>query len=275
MQTILRVGLVAAFATMAACGGRDRDTTELGSADEDMVPIATDEPTIPEEMPPAPKETVYVATQPPPPPPAPRPAPPRPAPPPAPRPTPAPTPAPPPAPAALVLASGTTVPTTTVDSVHSRYSRVGDLVKVRVSRDVADGNGKVVIPAGSIVTLAITEIASAGTRGGTGTLVMASRNVVIDGNTYDLTANATDFEYEMRGRGVGTSEVAKTGAGAVAGAIIGRVVGGKKGTVVGAAGGAAVGAAVADHTQDRDLVVSAGKPITITLRDSFSRPAGE
>ncbi len=117
----------------------------------------------------------------------------------------------------------------------------------------------------------IRYIASAGTRGGEGNLVLSSRSVMIDGTSYDITARATDFEFEMRGRGVGTGEVAKTGAGAVAGAIIGRVVGGKKGTVVGAAGGAAVGAAVADHTQDRDLVVSAGKPMTLTLRDGFTR----
>ena len=268
MQTILRVGLVAALATVTACGGKKQDTTEFGSANgEDLVPQFEDEAIIPEEMPAAPPETVFVAA--PPAPPAARP--------PAPRPTPAPTPASPapapaPAPAAAAgLANGTAIPTTTVDSIHSPYNRVGDLIKLRVARDVAGADGKVVIPAGSIVTMSITEIASAGTRGGEGNLVLSSRSVMIDGTSYDLTARATDFEYEMRGRGVGTNEVAKTGAGAVAGAIIGRVVGGKKGTVVGAAGGAAVGAAVADHTQDRDLVVSAGKAMTITLRDGFAR----
>ena len=168
-----------------------------------------------------------------------------------------------------MLATGTEVGTTTIDSIHSRYNKVGDAIRVRVNRNIIDGEGRTVIPAGSVITLGIVEIAPAANKGGAGTLVLAARNVTIDGQTYPVTGRATDFEYELRGRGVTGREVAKTGAGAVGGAIIGRVIGGKKGTVVGAIGGAAAGAAVADATQDRDVVVTAGKPILITLRDDF------
>jgi hypothetical protein len=260
---------------LAACGGDapPEQETALGVADS-LVPIA-DEPMLPDTTPPAPAETVFVDR--PAPPPATRPVTRTPPPPPATRPAPTPaTPpaaAPTPAPAMLALASGTALRTTVLDSIHSRHNAVGDAIRVRVAADYTDGNGRVVIPAGSIITMAIIEIAPAPNRGDAGTLVLSARSVAIGGESFPLVARSTDFEYELRARGVGTGEVAKTGAGAVAGGIIGRVIGGKKGTVVGAIGGAAAGAAVASSTADRDIIVGSGKPMTITLRDEFDRPA--
>jgi hypothetical protein len=158
-----------------------------------------------------------------------------------------------------------------IDSVHSRVTRAGDQIRVSVASDITDDRGRVVIPSGAVLTLAVTEIAAAGSKGGAGVLTLAARTVTIDGTDYPITGRATEFDYELRGRGVGTSEVAKTAGGAAAGAIIGRVIGGRRGTVIGAIGGAAAGAAVADASQDRDVVLAAGKPVTITLGDSFSR----
>ena len=262
--------LLAAAALVVACGGEapPEDEATLGLTDS-LVPIA-DEPLLPDTTPPAPAETVFV-DRPSPPPPAARPTPNRPSPAPAPAPAPAPPPAAAPAPAPLALASGTALRTTVLDSIHSRTSAVGDAIRLRVTADYTDGSGRVVIPAGAIVTMAIIEIAPAPNRGDAGTLVLSARNIAIDGATYPIVARSTDFEYELRARGIGTGEVAKTGAGAVAGGIIGRVIGGKKGTVVGAIGGAAAGAAVASSTADRDVIVAAGKPMTITLRDTFER----
>jgi hypothetical protein len=260
---------------LAACGGGDSslEPDQTAGLGDSLVPIA-DQPMLPDTTPPAPPETVIVERPAPPPvaarPPAPRPSPP-------PAAAPAPPPAPPPAPAAtrLSIASGTEIGTTTIDSIHSRYDKVGDAVRVRVNRNIIDAQGRTVIPAGAVVTLGIVEIAPAASKGGAGTLVLAARSVTIDGKDYPVSGRATDFEYELRGRGVGGREVAKTAGGAAAGAIIGRVIGGKTGTVVGAIGGAAAGAAVADASQDRDVVVSAGKSILLTLSDDFTRTGDE
>jgi hypothetical protein len=261
---LLTTGLMLAF---AACGGGDAslepEDTMAGLTDS-LVPIA-DQPLLPDTAPPAPPETVMVE-RPAPPPAAARPPVSRPSPPPA----SAATPPPAPAPAPLRLVGGAEVGTTTIDSIHSRYNSVGDAIRVRVNRNVIDAEGRTVIPAGAVITLGIIEIEPAASKGGAGTLVLASRHVTIDGEQYPITARATDFEYELRGRGVGSREVAKTAGGAAAGAIIGRVIGGKKGTVAGAIGGAAAGAAVADASQDRDVVVAAGQSILITLRDDFT-----
>ena len=248
---------------LVACGGNDAEIEPGALAGDSLVPIA-DEAVLPDTTTPAPPETVYTERPAPPPASAPRPRP---------TPPPAATPTPPPAPASSQrqIASGTAFGTTMIDSVHSRVTRVGDLVRVSVANDVVDSRGRVVIPSGAVLTLAVSEIAAAGSKGGAGVLTMSARSVSIGGTDYPVSGRATDFEYELRGRGVGTSEVAKTAGGAAAGAIIGRVIGGRRGTVIGAIGGAAAGAAVADASQDRDVVLAAGKPVMITLNDTFSR----
>lgn len=252
--------------TLAACGGGSDvpETVEPGLAVGDSLVPINDAP-LPTEQPApvveAPAATPPAAT----PRPTPRPTTPRPT------PAPVPAPAPAPAPAALSLPAGVTLAATTIDSIHSRYNKAGDVVRMRVASDVTAADGRVVIPAGSVVTLAVVEIAPAANKGESATLVMSVRHVSIDGTNYPMTARLTAYDSELKSRGVGAGEVAKTGAGAVAGGIIGRVVGGKTGTVVGAVGGAAAGAAIADKTVDRDIVVHAGSRATITLRDDFTR----
>lgn len=267
-RTMLTTSIAAAMITLAACGGdaAPPEPVEPGFAMGDsLVPIADAAP-VAEEI----TGEAETVTPPPAATPAPRPTP-RPATP-APAPVrPAPTPAPAPVPARLALEAGTTLSGTTMDSIHTRHNRVGDLVRVRVGSDVMNEAGRVVIPAGSIVTVAVVALAPAANKGETGTLVLSARSVDIGGTSYPLTARVTSYQSELKSRGVGTGEVAKTGAGAVAGGLIGRAIGGRTGTVVGAVGGAAAGAAIADQTVDRDIVVTAGNRITITLSDDFSR----
>lgn len=181
----------------------------------------------------------------------------------------APSPQAPPA-QAPVLPRGTAIIATAIDSIHSRFNQAGDVIRVRVDHDVM-ANGETVIPAGSVVALEITDIARAPERGERGTLELRARDVEIRGERYPIAAHATDYEYEMKARGVGTGEVAKTGAGAAIGAIVGHILGGKTGTVVGAVGGGAAGAAVAAKTADRDIIVHAGAEMTLVLGEDFGR----
>ena len=247
---------------LAACGEKTADGGNALGTDS-LVPIA-DAPALDTSKPAPPPETVFVKTPPktvvvrpaPTPPPS------------TPRPAPAPTPS---NTATVTLVSGTTLSTVTLDSIHSEYTRVGDPIRVRVSSDVSSSTGRVIIPAGSVITLAVTAIGQANNRGEKGTLSLAGRSVEINGQSYPITAAATDYEYEMKARGVGATDVARTGAGAAAGAIIGRVIGGKTGTIVGAVGGGAAGAAVAAKSANRDIIVHAGKAMTITLRDDFAK----
>lgn len=263
--------LATAALAVAACGKEksleaNRDTM---AAPDTLTPIA-DAPALTDTMPrKTPPETVFVSKPSSPPVTKPKPKPTTSQPAPSPAPAPAPPPAAPSRPAALT--SGSTFTATAIDSVHSRYTKVGDQFHVRVRNDVTSSEGKVVIPAGSVVTLSVVEIAPAPNRGEKGTLVLSARNVEINGSSYPITARASDYQYEMKARGVGAGEVAKTAGGAAAGAIIGRVIGGKTGTVVGAVGGGAAGAAIAAKSADRDIIVHAGNSVTLTLRDDFTR----
>jgi hypothetical protein len=76
-------------------------------------------------------------------------------------PAPSPTSKPPtaaPAPAAKNLAAGTSLSATTDAEIRSNKNKVGDEVTATVATDVKDASGRVVIPAGSLVTLQVTAI---------------------------------------------------------------------------------------------------------------------
>jgi len=193
--------------------------------------------------------------------PAPRPSP-------APRPAPSPPPSPPPSRSgSLTLASGSQVEATTLRTISSRNDKAGGTFTASVSSDVKDSKGRVVIPAGSTVTLSITELQPANDKSKVdGRITIAVSSITVRGQTYPVSATITSMAHTLQGRGVGATEVEKTAAGAVIGGIAGRVIGGgSKGTIIGAVVGGAAGAAVATETANRDVVVAAGTPIVITL----------
>lgn len=211
---------------------------------------------------PAPTPAPSPAATPPAPPPVSRPAPP---PAPAPRPAPAPQ---PPAPTVVTLASGSVMSGTLDRTISSKTNKVGDQVTVRVTDDVRNGSGAIVVPAGSTVNLTIAAIEPSRDKAQTGKLTLAVSSITIRGETRSIEADVTSVTSKLKSGGVGTSEAAKVGAGAVIGGIAGRVIGGNKtGTIIGAVVGAAAGAAVATETANRDVVVEAGSTIGITLRE--------
>jgi hypothetical protein len=192
----------------------------------------------------------------------------RPAPSPSPAPRPSPSPAPSPRPSGtLTLGSGTPIEATTLRTITSRNDKAGETFTASVSSDVKDSRGRVVIPAGSTVTLTITELQPANDKSKVdGRITVAVSSVTVRGQTYPVSASLTSMAHTLKGRGVGTTEAGKTAAGAVIGGIAGRVIGGSsKGAIIGAVVGGAAGAAVAVETANRDVVVMSGTPIVITL----------
>ena len=61
-------------------------------------------------------------------------------------------------PAERTLASGTRIGATIRDSLSSRNNKAGESLSATVSGDVKDGNGHVVIPAGSSVQLMVGQL---------------------------------------------------------------------------------------------------------------------
>jgi len=182
---------------------------------------------------------------------------------------PAPTPAPPAGPP--TLSAGTTITATMNDSISSRKNKVGDVVTARVSSDLKNADGRVVVPAGSNVAIKITAIHESENKGDkTGTLTLAVQDITVNGRTYAIDATVDQVERQLVGRKTNAGDIAKVGAGTGIGAIVGRVIGGGTGgAVVGGVIGGAVGAQRAVETKDRDVVVAAGSKVGLTLREKL------
>jgi hypothetical protein len=170
-------------------------------------------------------------------------------------------------PGSLTLQSGTQIEATTQRTISSRTDKAGQTFTARVSSDVKDGLGRMVIPAGATLNLTITQLQSATDKSkADGKITVLVSSVTVGSMTYPLSAGITSMAHSLKGRGVGESEVEKTAAGVILGGIAGRIIGGDaNGTVIGAVVGGAAGAAVAVETANRDVVVAAGTPIVVTL----------
>ena len=165
------------------------------------------------------------------------------------------------------LASGTRVTATIQQGVTSRTNKAGETVLAIVSQNVTDAKGRVVIPAGSNVTLRIDQLEPGSDQvRPEGRLSLAVASVTINNETYPLDATLEPVAYHFEGRGITKDEAARIGAGTAVGAIAGQVIGkNQKSTVLGGAIGAVAGTAVAVRYAYRDVVVSAGTPIVFTL----------
>jgi hypothetical protein len=171
-----------------------------------------------------------------------------------------------------MLATGTTIDLTMSRTITSRSNKAGETVLTTVDSDVLDESGRVVIPAGSTVELTITEIKPAKNKSqADGTLTLQVTGITVRGQHYPIAAEVTDVAHTLKGRGVTAGEVEKVAVGTAIGVVAGRVIGGNtKGAIIGGAIGAAGGTAVAIETASRDVVVSAGTPVTITLTGPLS-----
>ncbi len=272
---------------VAACGRGDRQdvaTADSLSRDLQLAPVDTtavlnDQPAPAADTAAAPAPAPQPAPTPPPPAPKPKPKP-KPAPKPAAPTSAAPTPAPtsnaaPSAPAApagpATLASGMSFAVATDAEIRSNKNKVGDEITATVASDVKDGSGRVVIPAGSKVTLQVTAIKeSENKKDSTGTLTVKPTTVAINGKTQPLNASISHVYSKLEGRGTSAGDIAKPAAGAAAGAIVGKVIGGGgTGAIIGGVIGGAVGAQRMAETKDRDVVVPQGTQVTLTLGEKF------
>jgi len=173
------------------------------------------------------------------------------------------------------LASGTRVDATIQNGLSSRTNKSGETLRATVSGDVKDAGGRVVIPAGSIVTLTIDKLEPGSDQvRPEGRLSLIVNSVMVNGQEYPLAASLEPVPHTMQGRGITKDEAARIGAGTAIGAAAGQVIGkDTKSTVIGGAVGAVAGGAVAARYAYRDVIVSAGAPIVFTLTQSLSIPA--
>ena len=169
------------------------------------------------------------------------------------------------------LASGSTIAVTIQDAISSRTNKVGDRVNGVTSANVLNEAGLVVIPGGSPVVLTITKIGAALNSGEKdGSIELTGTSVTVEGTTYDLGASVGAVPHTLEGRGVTKSAVGNVAVGTAVGAAVGQAIGkNQKSTIIGGAVGAVAGGVRAARIADRDVVVSSGTPITLTLTQSL------
>ena len=176
------------------------------------------------------------------------------------------------APAMRTLAIGSRINGSWGRTINSSSTKEGETVTVIVTSDVKDARGRVVIPSGATVDLLITDLEPATSRSDPdGKLALSVTSTTIRGKTYTLQGAVTSVPHTLKSHGIGTSEAKKVGIGTAVGAVVGQVIGkDTKATVIGGAVGAVAGAAVARETKNRDLVVTVGAPVVITLTGPFT-----
>ena len=119
-------------------------------------------------------------------------------------------------------------------------------------------NGRVLVPAGSVIRGVVSDVDKAGRIDRDGSLTLSFDKLTVRGRERDIRGSATEI-FESKGiREEGT--VAAAGAGV--GGIVGGIIGGVKGAVLGAVIGA--GGAIA-ATDGKDITLPAGSIVRVRL----------
>lgn len=119
-------------------------------------------------------------------------------------------------------------------------------------------NGRVLIPAGSVVRGVVTAVERPGRLDRVGRLTLSFDQVTVRGRSHAIRGMATQV-FESGGI---REEVGTAGAGAGVGGVIGGLLGGVKGAVLGAVIGA--GGAIA-ATEGKDITLPAGSIVRVRL----------
>jgi len=149
------------------------------------------------------------------------------------------------------LAVGTSFVVEADSAFSSKPNQANDTVTATVMADVKDGQGRIVIPAGASVKLALASLFPK-RRGDSGTVVLHAFEITIDRRTHPIDATSTAVERSLLGQGI---EAGDFGARAASGTMLGTMV-------VGRPRGPAVGTIEA---------VTRGVRIVLTLNTAFPR----
>ena len=157
-----------------------------------------------------------------------------------------------------IIDPGTTVHVRTNEEINATDTD-GRVFSGVVDQDVMGRNGRIVIPKGSDVELAVK-------RASDKDLALDLDSVTINGQRYGVEAEQNVITPESK-EGIGANKRTGkyVGGGALLGAIIGAVAGGGKGAAIGAGAGAAAGAGAQVLTRGKTVHVPAESLLTFRL----------
>lgn len=165
----------------------------------------------------------------------------------------------------VTLPAGTALPLELMTPLSSETATVETPVRARV-RQAVELNGYVAIPAGTVLTGTVIDVARPGRVQGRSRLAIRFTEAELDGSREEIRTNPITFEGEQT-KG---EDATKIGAGAVGGAIIGGILGGGDGAAKGAAIGGAAGTGAVLATRGRDVTLAAGVDLPATLASAVT-----
>ena len=177
---------------------------------------------------------------------------------------------------AWTVPQGTVLNLASVTDISSQKNKVGDQFIARTTSAALSARGDTVIPVGAELVGHVTALEDAA-RNGTGTLTVSFDHLRIPQAVappveQHVNVTVTSLGTRYVDRGVDVEDAAKVGVGAAVGAVAGRVIGHTRGgAAAGAVVGGAAGAVYANRTKHRDIVISPGSSVVVTLNDSFTR----
>jgi hypothetical protein len=171
-----------------------------------------------------------------------------------------PPPPPPPQPKHVEIPASTSVRVQMIDAVDSAVNHVGDMFDASLASPIVVDD-QIVVPAGTDLTVKLTNAKSAGRMTGQSQLVLELVRMQFQGKTYTLESN--DYTQTGSSRGKRTAET--VGGGAVLGTLLGAVIGGGKGAAIGAATGAGAGGAVQGATKGQQIQIPSEAKLDFSL----------
>ena len=169
-------------------------------------------------------------------------------------------PPPPPRPTTITVPAGTRLQVRMTDGIDSKNNSVGQTFSGSLDSPLVHGN-RVVVPAGSPVTVLLTDQSSAGRIKGKSELQVRVTSLTAGGRTYDVASDV----YEETGKSKGKQTAVRTGIGAAAGALIGGLAGGGKGAAIGAGVGGGAGIGIQAFTHGSQVKIPPESVLTFRL----------
>ena len=160
----------------------------------------------------------------------------------------------------VTLPAGTTLRLQLRSAVASDTSKVEDAVRAEL-RQAVTVDGKTVLPTGTELTGAVTEVEQSGRVKGRAHVAYRFNSLNYNGERYPITTAPLSHEAEAT-KGEDATKIA---VGAGAGAALGAILGGGDGAAKGAAIGGAAGTGAVLATRGKEVRVGSGAEVTTRL----------